>query len=116
MMKAMMCSAVLGLAVMAGSAEAQSKKERDCAIQGQVMGAVQQARLDGVRKDKLVEAVRAANPDLSQQLLDTVPAIGSHIYGIKKRDLKKVDLGTVAKAQCLENYDQIQALQKSISN
>jgi len=116
MMKAMMCSAVLGLAMAAGGAQAQSQKERDCAIQGQVMGAVQQARLDGVRKNKLVDAVKAANPDLSQTVLDTVPAIGAHIYGIKKRDLRKVDLGEVAQTQCLENYEQIQALQKSITN
>lgn len=116
MMKAVMCSAVIGLAVMAGSAQAQSQKERDCAIQGQVMGAVQQARLDGVRKNKLVEAVKASNPDLSQKVLDTIPAIGGHIYTMKKRDLKKIDLGDIAQTQCLENYEQIQALQNSISN
>ena len=115
-MKAVICSAVLAASLIAGNAQAQTQKERDCAVQGQVMGAVQQARLDGVRKNKLVEAVTAANPDLSQKDLDTVPAIGAHIYDIKKRDLKKVDLGAVAQAQCLENYDQIQALQKSINN
>lgn len=116
MMKAVMCSAVLGLTILAGGAQAATEKERACAIQGQVMGAVQQARLDGVRKAKLVETVKAAHPDLSQPVLDTVPTVGEYVYSLKKRDLRKVDLGTAAKTQCIENYDQIKAMQKSLSN
>lgn len=116
MMKTAVYGAAAALVMGAGAAHAQSQKERDCAVQGQVMGAVQQARLEGVRKNKLVEFVKAENPDLSAEVLQTVPAIGSHIYGLKKRDLRKVDLGEVAQTQCLENYDQILKLQKSMSN
>ena len=116
MVRGFVIAAGLMLGGLATPADAQSQKERTCAIQGAVMGAVQQARLDGVRQNKLVEAVQQANPDLSEEVLATVPAIGSHVYGIKKRDLRKVDLGQIAQTQCLENYEQIQALQNSLSD
>ena len=100
----------------AGPALAQSQKERECHLQGQVFAAVQQARLNGVRKAALSERVAELLPGLPPKVLGTIPTIGNHVYGLKKRDLKKVNLGEMTKAQCLANWDQIQAMKKNLGN
>ncbi len=99
-----------------GPASAQSEKEHTCALQGNLMAAIQQARMGGVAEDKLTETIKARNPNLSDKIIATVPAFAAHVYGIKMRDLKKVDLGAAISAQCLENWDEIQAMSKTVTN
>lgn len=115
-MKTMICAAVAAaVLVTSGPAFAQSKS-KTCAQQGAIVGAVQEARLAGVSKRKVRETVAAANPDFSEAVLDTVPQLADHIYGMKKRDLRKVNMRLVTEEQCLANWDQIQAMQKTLKN
>ena len=93
-----------------------AEKERQCQFQGDLMGAVQQARLDRVKKAKASETVLAANPDWPEGVADALPAIVEYVWGFTRRDLKKVDLAQGAKDTCLENYEEIQKLQKTVTN
>jgi hypothetical protein len=81
-----------------------------------VVGEVQQARLDRVPKANLANTLRAAHPDWPEGMVQAIPAIGEYVYSFKRRDLRDVDLAATSKQQCLENWDQIQELKKSMSN
>ena len=91
-------------------------KEDSCKFQGQVMAAVQQARMDRVAQDKVAETILSANPNWPPQFSNTIDPLTAHVYGMKRRDLRKVDLGAVLEQQCLDNWDQIQEMQHSLSS
>jgi len=116
MIKPMAMALTAALLMTSGPAHAASEKEADCQFQANLLSAVQQARLNGVAKANLTIVMKASNPGLSDTVLATIPAIGEHVYGIKRRDLKKIDLGATTKTQCLENWDQIQEMKKTITN
>lgn len=96
------------LALTALPLHAQSKTEA-CGLQGEVVGAIQQARLDRVRRDAVVPTLVAANPEW-EKMSQAMPQMVEWVYSLKRRDLKKVELGKAAEAQCLENWEQLQKL------
>lgn len=98
------------------AAASEAEKNAECQFQADLIGAVQQARMDRVRKDKLTETLLAAYPDWPEGAATAIPAIGEYVYGFKRRELRQVDLGAATKQQCLENWDQIQALKESMTN
>ena len=108
---------VIGAAVLAtsGPAFAASRKQRECAEQGALVGTIQQARLAGVRRAQLRDAVAKAQPDLSEAMLDTVPQLGDFVYGLKRGQLKQINLGQVTQQQCLDNWDQVQQMRKQLN-
>ncbi len=91
-------------------AHAQSKEEA-CALQAEVVSAIQTARLDRVRQADVVPTLTAANPDWPEAMAQALPPLVDWIYSQKRRDLRDVDLGAQSKTQCEENWDQLQALQ-----
>lgn len=104
-------AAVLGVCLAApAGAQSASEKENVCKAQGELMGVIQQARLDNVKKANLKAAVSEARPDFSEKVLATVPAVGSFVYDMRKRDLRNINLADVAQQQCLDNWDQIQKI------
>ncbi|MEP4197657.1 MAG: hypothetical protein ABJL99_18695 [Aliishimia sp.] len=109
----MICVCAAGVAIAQTD---EATKEAECQFQGELVFAVQQARLERVKKDALAETLLAANPDWPAGVADAIPALGEYVYGIKRRDLKKVDLGESTKTQCLENWEQIQELKNAVSN
>ncbi len=115
MFRTLMFLAGLGLAAPAMSAT-EAEKQADCAFQAELMGAVQAARLDRVRKNKVAEKLIAQNPDWPAGVSNALPAATEYVYSIKRRDLKKVDLAAQTKATCLQNYEQIQAMKNSVGN
>lgn len=102
---------VAALAFPALPGLAQSKEEA-CRQQGDLVGAIQQARLDRVRQAEVVPTLVAANPEW-EKLSEAMPQMVEFVYGLKRRDLRKVALGPVTEAQCLQNWDQLQALTKN---
>ncbi len=102
---ALALGAILAMPAYAG------EKEDTCKLQGEVMAAVQQARLDRVSKKKVVETVIAANPEWPAGMEAAMPQVVDFVYEQKRKDLKNVDLGETAEAQCLESWDQIKAMQ-----
>ncbi|TCL09926.1 hypothetical protein BXY66_1993 [Shimia isoporae] len=87
------------------------EKEDTCKLQGEVMGAVQQARLERVKQGDVVDTVMAANPDWPASMAAAMPQVVDFVYSQKRKDLKKVDLSQTAEAQCLESWDQIKQMQ-----
>ena len=116
MMKPIAVAFIAVLLMTSGQAGAVSEKEAQCQFQANLLSAVQKARLNGVSKANLQKVIKGSNPDLSDSVIATIPAIGEHVYAIKRQDLEQVDLGATTKTQCLENWDQIQAMKETISN
>lgn len=76
-------------------------KEADCGYQADVVGAIQVARLDRVKEDKLVEAIAETEPTWPDEYSNAITILAGPIYQIKRRDLKKVDLSEQWKEACL---------------
>lgn len=91
---------VAGISAGAVHAESISKKD-DCGYQGQVVAAIQAARLERVKESKLVEHIAATNPEWPERYNNAITILGGPIYDIKRRDMKTVDLGTQWKDACL---------------
>lgn len=95
---------------------AAESKEESCGYQAQVISAIQKARLDRVRKNDVAATIAASNPTWPDNYNAAIPQLTEFVYSQKKRDLKQTDLGANMRQQCLENWDQIQAMQKQLKN
>ncbi|SFU05851.1 hypothetical protein [Sedimentitalea nanhaiensis] len=91
-------------------------KEQSCGYQAQVMSAVQQARLDKVKEADVATTIAASNPVWPDNYSAAIPQLAQFVYSQKMRDLRKNDLGAVLREQCIENWDQIQKMQKDLKN
>ena len=103
-------------ALLAVPAYAAERKEESCKYQGQVMAAVQAARLDRVAKTDVEQVILDSDPAWPEQYSKAIPQLTAHIYAMKRRDLKATDFGPLLEQQCLENWDQIQAMQKQLKS
>lgn len=115
MIRTVLTAAVLAMTLSPALAN-EAQKQADCQLQADLIGAVQKARLDRVRKDDVTQTLIAANPGWPTGVEKALPALTEHVYSFKRRDLRNVDLGAVTKQQCLENWEQIQELKKSMTN
>ena len=84
-------------------ASAQSEKEQDCTYQAEVVAAVQKARMDGVPQDKVVETVKSSQGTWPDRYDNAIPIFAAQIYSLKKRQLRKADLGKEWLNTCLTN-------------
>jgi hypothetical protein len=103
-------------ALLAAPAYAAERKEESCKYQGQVMAAVQAARLDRVAQADVEQVILDSDPAWPEQYSKAIPQLTAHIYAMKRRDLKATDFGPLLEQQCLENWDQIQAMQKQLKS
>ncbi len=115
MIRTLLASGLLALTLTPAHAD-EAEKQAACQLQADLVGAVQQARLDRVRKANLTDTLRAAHPDWPEGMVQAIPAIGEYVYSFRRRELRGVDLAASSKQQCLENWDQIQELKESMSN
>lgn len=97
-------------------AMAAETKEESCKYQGQVMAAVQSARMDRVRLEKVEEVILASDPKWPEQYSKAIPQLAQHVYAMKRRDLRNADLGAVFEQQCLLNWDQIQQMKQQLKS
>ncbi|MDU9003509.1 hypothetical protein [Sedimentitalea todarodis] len=95
---------------------AAESKEQSCGYQAQVISAIQKARLDRVKQADVASTIAASNPTWPANYNAAIPQLTEFVYSQKKRDLKKTDLGANLQQQCLENWDQIQEMQKKLKN
>lgn len=91
------------LALSAGSVAADTAKEEDCGHQAAIVAAIQKARMDRVKERKVQEAVLAGEVTWPERYNAAIPLFTGEIYKLKKRDLRKTDLGAQWKAACLAN-------------
>ncbi len=95
---------------------AAETKEQSCGYQAQVMSAVQQARLNKVKQADVASTIAAGNPTWPANYSAAIPQLTQFVYSQKMRDLRKTDLGATLRQQCIENWDQIQKMQKDLKN
>jgi hypothetical protein len=95
---------------------AAQSKEESCGYQAQVISAIQKARLDRVKKEDVAATIAASGPSWPDNYNAAIPQLTEFVYDQKRRDLKKTDLGANLRQQCLDNWDQIQAMQKQLKN
>ncbi|MBO9472573.1 hypothetical protein J7413_03395 [Shimia sp. R10_1] len=107
---------VLAFALMGTLAQAADNREEVCSQQGTVMSAIQEARLDRVRESKLEAHLLENNPGWPDSYKVAIQQFAPIVYAAKRKDLKNVDLGAQITQQCLDNWDKIQEMQKSVSN
>lgn len=97
-------SAAIALSLsLAAPAVAQSEKEQDCTYQAEVVSAIQKARMDGVPQDKVVETVKSGDATWPDRYDNAIPIFAAQIYTLKKRQLRKADLGEEWLNTCLTN-------------
>ena len=89
--------------LFAQPALAISEKEQDCTWQAQIVAAVQKARLDGVRQEKVVDTIKASDPAWPDNYDNAIPLFAAQIYQLKKRDLRTNDLGAEWMNTCMTN-------------
>lgn len=106
---------VFALMLMPVASVAQDK-EVDCRYQGQVAGAVAQARVDRVPEAQVADVIRASNPGWPEQYNNAIPALAQHFYQMPRRVLRRNDMGALFEQQCLQNWDQIQDMKNALGN
>lgn len=79
------------------------------------MAAVQQARLDRVAEDQAEATILASEPDWPENFSKAIPQLVAHVYQMKRRDLKDNALGELFETQCLDNWEQIQAMTQGLT-
>lgn len=93
-------SAVLCVAA-ASPAFADAAKEKDCGYQGDVVAAVQAARVARVGERKVVEHIAETAPEWPEKYNAVVPLVAPWIYGMPIADVKTADLSAAWQELCL---------------
>ena len=88
-------------ATLAAPAMAATKKEKDCGYQGDVVAAVQAARVARVNEKKVPEFVAENAPDLPEKYNAVVPLVTPWVYSMKMAEVKKADLSAAWKEMCI---------------
>ncbi len=79
----------------ASASFAEAGKEEGCGYQGQIAGAVRDARLSGVKERRAEKAILSANPGWPDNYNNAIPLVISWVYQMDKATLKDTDLGAI---------------------
>ena len=90
-----------GAAISAADAQVANKKEF-CRAQGQIVGALGQAKLDRIPERRAAAHV-LENATWPDKYNPAVPIYVGEVYKLKRRDLKSVDLAAQWEEACLAN-------------
>lgn len=104
----------VALACFVTPAFAEAGKQETCRLSGELMNAVRQARLDRVSKGNAPSHILAENPAWPAAYGQAIPALVDQVYAMKRREVRKNDLGALAEQQCLQQWDLIQAQKKNL--
>ena len=104
---------VFALAIAAAPALAEDDKMTSCTYQGQVVAAIQTARMDRVKQEN-VQATVTSNATWPEKYNAAIPRMTEFVYQQKRRDLRRVNLGDQFRQQCIDNWDQIQQIMNNI--
>ena len=86
-------------------AAAKDSKEEYCGQTANLVGAIQQARLDRVPERKVPETILAANPSWPERYNNAIPLLVPWVYERKMREVRKNDLAAAWKEVCIANWD-----------
>ncbi len=107
---------LFALVLMTTPVLAAESKEESCGYQADVVRAIQQARLDRVKQADVASTIASSNPTWPANYSQAIPQLTSWVYDQKRKDLRKKDLGEILYQQCVDNWDQIQALKNDLKN
>ncbi len=89
------------LCLMAVPAFAETAKEKDCSFQGDVVAAIQAARVARVKEKKIAAYIAETSPEWPEKYNAVVPLVTPWVYGMKISELKKTDLSAAWKELCV---------------
>lgn len=89
--------------LLATPALAAETKQQSCAYQGDLVAAIQRARLDGVLQDDVSDAVLATDPVWPENYTAAILLIAPWVYEQGTDDLRGTDLGALWQEMCLKN-------------
>ena len=92
---------VVACAAVAAPAVAATAKEKDCGYQGDVVSAVQGARVARVKEREVAAHVADAAPEWPEKYNAVIPLVTPWVYGLTMAEVKSADLGAAWKEQCL---------------
>ncbi|WP_299648249.1 hypothetical protein [uncultured Tateyamaria sp.] len=90
------------LTLAAVPAAAQETKEESCALQAEVVAAVQQARLDRVNEREVTDHILAQDPTWPEKYNNAIPLIAPWVYEQKRRVIRNEDLSAAWSELCLQ--------------
>ncbi|MEO9648883.1 MAG: hypothetical protein ABJ360_22860 [Roseobacter sp.] len=92
---------VAAFAFCAGPAFSQTEKEISCGYQADVVGAVQQARLDRVKERNVEKTLLAGDPSWPENFNAAIPLVAPWVYELPIKQVRNNDLGDVWSELCL---------------
>lgn len=92
----------LFMSALAGPALAEETKEESCALQAQVVEAIQQARLDRVAERDVPEHILAQGPTWPERYNNAIPLITPWVYEQKRRTIRNESLSDAWNELCLQ--------------
>lgn len=98
-----MAASLLVATSLSAPAVAQESKAESCQYQGQVVAAIQKARLDRVKERGVPDAIAKTNPTWPENYNAAIPLITPWVYEQKMRDVRNKDLGAIWNDICLKN-------------
>ncbi len=82
-------------------AHADAAKEADCGYQGDVVAAVQAARVARVGEREVVAHVAGTGPAWPEKYNAVVPLVTPWVYGMKMSEVRSADLAAAWKELCV---------------
>ena len=101
-MKRMLTIATLAATSLSTAALAADTKEQSCAYQADIVSAVQAARADGVKEQKVSETILADDHSWPEGYDAAIPIITPWVYEQKRKDLKTKDFAAAWSELCLQ--------------
>lgn len=89
------------IALLASPVWAADNKETSCGYQAQIVGAIQQARLDRVKERNVPKHIADTNPTWPDNYNAAIPIMAPWVYEQKMRDVRSKDLGAAWQELCL---------------
>lgn len=96
------CVAALSVALVASPALSQETKEESCALQAEVVAAIQQARLDRVAEREVQDHILAQGPTWPEKYNTAIPLITPWVYEQKRRIIRTESLSDAWNELCLQ--------------
>ena len=91
---------VMAAGLLAAAPALAQEKAESCGYQGDVVAAVQKARLDRVRERKVSERILAGDNNWPEKYNAVIPLVAPWVYELSRADLKE-DLRQVWVQACL---------------
>jgi hypothetical protein len=102
-------SLACALAMLGSPAFAENEKEVSCGYQADVVAAIRQARLDGVKERQVEKTILSGDPDWPENYSKAIPALVPWVYQMDIALVRDNDLSAILQQQCLDNWEQIQS-------